>query len=106
VANFVRYQQFTTREQLNDWYLGILDAKNIGRGSGDCAKVEVGESSYFVSNIEVGRLACYREGGRSWVVWTHLKLGIGASAYRNDSRDVALYEWWTGAVPLDPGDPD
>lgn len=106
VANFVRYQQFTTREQMNDWYSGILNAENIGRSSGDCAKVQVGESQYFVSNIEVGRLACYRQGGRSWVVWTRLKLGIGASAYRNDLNDATLYKWWTGAGPLDPGDPD
>jgi regulator of protease activity HflC (stomatin/prohibitin superfamily) len=102
-ANAVWYYEFNTVEQMNAWYFSLVDNKNIARNSGSCQDDQVSEGTYSRNDIDVGHLACYRDGATAWVIWTYSKLGIAGLAYRADLDLKVLYEWWRdGAGPLDP----
>jgi hypothetical protein len=108
-ATTVWYMTFDNADHLYQWYYRVTDSKNIARASGDCAKVQVAEGTWhYDSNptVDVGHLACWRDGQQSRMVWTHTELHIGAEAYRNDLDDAGLYNWWrTDGHVLDPGSP-
>ena len=102
-ANSVWYYVFTTTDKMYGWYFGLNNEKSIARGTGNCKSDQVAEGTYTKDGNTVGHLACYREGGKSYTLWTYDKLAIGGAAYRNDLNDATLYQWWTNAGPLDPG---
>jgi hypothetical protein len=102
-VNSVWYYVFSTTDKMYGWYFGLVDEKSIAHGSGDCKKDQVAESTYTREKNTVGHLVCYREGGKSYILWTYDKLAIAGAAYRNDLNDATLYQWWTTAGPLDPG---
>jgi hypothetical protein len=102
-VNNVWYYAFGTTEKMYGWYFGLVDEKSIPHGSGNCKKDQVAEGTYTREGNAAGHLVCYRDGGKSYTLWTNDKLTIAGAAYRNDLNDATLYQWWTNAGPLDPG---
>jgi hypothetical protein len=96
-ANVVFYHRWRTEEDMNAWFFGIVDSKNIARGTGstNCEKGRIAEGVYTKEKAVAGHVVCYQEGARSWILWTHSRLRIGAAAYRNDTDLSALWTWWT-----------
>ena len=95
------YIAFDSASNMYQWYFGVTDSQSISRNSGNCEKDQVAESTYRnTKNATVGHLACWREGQKSWIIWAHEGLHIGASAYRNDLNDRDLFNWWNSAGPL------
>jgi hypothetical protein len=90
------YVAFDSAEHLYQWYYQVTDSKHISRSSGDCAKDQVAEGTWHYersAGVDAGRLACWRDGQQSWLVWNHTELHIGAEAYRNDLNGRALFDW-------------
>jgi hypothetical protein len=102
-AKSVGYYRFITADKMYRWYFDFIDTKSIDRGKGNCYEDTVAEHTYPLVLTTLGRLACYRDGGKSFILWTHEKLLIGSLAYREDLRGDVLYQWQLTAGPLDPG---
>jgi hypothetical protein len=96
-ANSVCYYVFRTTDKMYGWYFGLIDEKSIARGAGNCNNEQEQRPRTLGMGIKFGHLACYREGGKSYTLWTYDKLAIGGAAYRNDLNDATLYQWWTNA---------
>jgi hypothetical protein len=95
-ATFVGYSLFPTVEDMRAEY-----QEHVGdQPDGSCATDQESESTWaFGNDPPSGRLLCYQSEGESVIFWTYDSLRIMAWAYRNDTDNHALYQFWLDAGP-------
>ena len=62
---------------------------------GDCEVFNNAISGYLTEQNLFGRVACYRDGGSSFLTWTIDELRVFAFAQEESRFDLDLFDWWT-----------
>lgn len=104
-ANRVRFYRFSTDDALTEYFDRQVERAGVVRDSeADCSQVVDVEHAYQTVRGLDGRVACYRSGGRSTLVWTMPEATAVGVAERFDTDDQSVYDWWNLAyqVELDP----
>jgi len=68
----------------------------------DCIEFTGVQHDYGTDDNVDGRVACYRDGGESYLLWSMPEFRLVGSAQRDDRNDLDLYEWWAEAVDRTP----
>jgi hypothetical protein len=92
-ADTVWWDAFLTKADMNL----TLEAVALERGvpAEECGPTaSEGDAPWQLGTTFSGRLVCYAEGSRTWVVWTYVDERILARAVRGDGDWPALYGWW------------
>lgn len=61
-------------------------------------------NDYVTDDLVAGRVACYRDGGASFLIWTAEELRLIGTARQDDRFDLDLYDWWAEQFGVPPSD--
>jgi predicted Ser/Thr protein kinase len=79
----VTYNQFSTSEQMNAWYVQQREAEQVGQGTGSCSPRRFrGEGSYTIGGRQVGRYFCFvdKDDGESHLIWSDSRVNVGTTS--------------------------
>jgi class 3 adenylate cyclase len=92
-ADTVWWDAYLTKADMTLTLEGI--ARERGVPAAECGPTaSEGDATWQLGTTFSGRLVCYAEGSRTWVVWTYVDERILARAVRGDGDWPALYGWW------------
>ena len=98
---YYAYRDAVSMEQSYD---ALLNRYSIGKASGSCMERPFASTTYRLGGTPSGLVACYQDGGGTWLLWTHTPSAVIVWARRNDLDYKALDAWWRSADvgPLHP----
>ncbi len=97
-ADVVTAAQFDGVSGANKGFAAEEAVIEDSESDGDCIdRNEVVHDYETVDGVD-GRALCYRQNGRSVIVWTSPAAGIVFRASRDDKQDVQLYRWWADGI--------
>jgi len=94
------------RDRLESAFDDVADAAGVEDTGEDCADVNLAQHDYTTEDNVDGRVACYRDGGESYLVWSLPEFRILGSVQRDDRNDGDLYDFWAEAVDRTPPESD
>lgn len=105
----VSFRQFADRARLDQAFSEALRGTPVVIDDAtNCAQHEGATNDYRTEDSLLGRVACYRDGGSSHLVWTTDELRVFGQARQDGRFDGDLYDWWAGLLDVVPeaSDPD
>jgi class 3 adenylate cyclase len=92
-ADTVWWDAFLTKADMNLTLESVALERDVP--AEECSPDKsAGNGPWQLGTTFSGRLVCYVEGSRTWVVWTYVDERILARAVRGDGDWPALYGWW------------
>jgi hypothetical protein len=94
-ADVVRYYAFPNTDAMTAFYDARVEESGAARNApDDCSQVVDVEHAFSTARNTSGRVACFRDGGRSMLLWTMPAVRAVGLAERDDVDDQSLYDWW------------
>jgi hypothetical protein len=99
----VSYHLFATADQLGSWYAATLGSRGVTDNTGQCGRTSMAEHPY-TNGHSSGRVACYLDPAKSWIIWTDTALRVLAIAQVPTGRTSELFASWSsgGLNPTPP----
>jgi hypothetical protein len=92
------YDLFPNLPEMETYYNSRVREFGVAPGTGFCDSAERAENAYVRqrdgSELEVGRLLCFRDGGSAVFIWTDRRVDISVEAQRSDPTNAQLYRLW------------
>jgi hypothetical protein len=92
----VSYHLFATADQLDSWYAATLGSRGVTDNTGQCGQTSMAEHPY-TSGHSSGRVACYLDPARSWIIWTDTALRVLGIAQAPTGRAGELFASWSSS---------
>ena len=91
----VSYHLFAGLSAARRWYANQITFWHSERNTGSCStSTFTGEFRYDVGQRSRGRVLCVLDNGTPRIEWIDTRVGIGAEAFRSDSRGDLLWRTW------------
>jgi hypothetical protein len=93
----IDYSKFNANPPMYAYYDEQLAAHQVPHVQGHCpTRLPSEEYWYYRSDpkTHLGRLACYHESGRSWVIWTYNRYSLYVVAFVDGSNEEPVYRFW------------
>lgn len=106
-ADAVSLRQVDTSGDLERLFTDTLEETPvIADDETDCAAYTNAINEYSAADAHVGQVACYRDGGSSYLLWTVEELRVLGVAEQEGRSDLDLYDWWAELVGVEDPEPE
>lgn len=100
----VAFRQLADRAGLDAVFADAIRGTPVVIGADThCSRNTGATNEYDTADQLYGRVACYRDGGSSHLVWTTEELRVLGEARQNDRFDADLYDWWADLLEVIDG---